>query len=115
MMELSNVLFSAKYWVNLQCRWPGKRRDRTAKMLTATQNIDTNEKYRHKIAKETHISKLCCSCVRLLVHRFIFSVLPGKNICDRHVVDENNFSKYCLFGKKIIWGFLALTLKKIVL
>ena len=37
MMELSNVLFSAKYWFNLDGQG-------TEKMLTSMQNINTNEK-----------------------------------------------------------------------
>ena len=76
MKELSNVLFSAKYRSNLDGQ--GNVATWLKKMLTATQNINKNEKYQRKITKETLISKLCCSCVRLLVHRFIFSVLLGK-------------------------------------
>ena len=41
-----------------------------AKMLAATQNINTNKQNQLKITKETLISNFCCSCVRLLVHRF---------------------------------------------
>ena len=46
-----------------------------AKMLAATQNINANKQNRLKIAKKTLISNLCYSCVRLLVHRFTFSML----------------------------------------
>ena len=69
---------SALCYVLVQARWSGKRRYMTEKMLTATQNINTNEKYQRKITKETLISKLCCSWVRLLAHMFIFNVLLGK-------------------------------------
>ena len=65
MMELRNVLFSAKYWFNLDGQGTSRH---DWKMLTAIKN-------QRKITKETLISKLCCSCVRLLVHRFIFSML----------------------------------------
>ena len=52
------------------------------KMLTATQNSNTNEKIQRKITKETLISKLCCSCVRLLVHRFILlDMLSPNSVC----------------------------------
>ena len=47
-------------------------------MLAATQNVNANKHNQLKITKETLIYKLCCSCVRLLVHRFILSMLPGK-------------------------------------
>ena len=77
----------------------------TEKMLTATQNINTNgKKNQHKITKEQLISKLCCSCVRLLVHRFIFSMLLGKYLC-KICCRLKYFSKFCLLGKKMIWGF----------
>ena len=76
----------------------------TEKMLTATQNINTNEKNQRKITKEPLISKLCCSCVRLLVHRFIFSVLLGKYLC-KICCRWKYFSKFCLLGKKMIWVF----------
>ena len=46
-----------------------------AKMLAATQNINTNKQNQLKITKETLISNFCCSCVRLPVHRFTFSML----------------------------------------
>ena len=46
-----------------------------AKMLAATQNINTNRQNLRKITKETLISNFCCSCVRLLVHRFTLSML----------------------------------------
>ena len=51
-----------------------KRRVMAAKMLAATQNINTSKQNQLKIAKETLISNFCCSCVRLLVHRFTFSI-----------------------------------------
>ena len=77
----------------------------TEKMLTATQNINTNEKKnQRKITKEPLISKLCCSCVRLLVHRFIFSMLLGKYLC-KICCRLKYFSKFCLLGKKMIWVF----------
>ena len=47
-------------------------------MLAATQNVNANKHNQLKITKKTLIYKLCCSCVRLLVHRFILSMLPGK-------------------------------------
>ena len=56
-----------------------------AKMLAATQNIYTNKQNQLKITKETLISNFCCSCVRLPVHRFTFSMLYEnihvKDIC----------------------------------
>ena len=78
MMELSNVLFSAKYWTRFNLDGQGNMTEK---------NVDSDAKYQYKrkisnfgveITKETLIPKLCCSCVRLLVHRFIFSVLLGK-------------------------------------
>ena len=45
-----------------------------AKMLAATKNIHTNKQNQLKITKETFISNFA-SCVRLLVHRFIFCML----------------------------------------
>ena len=48
-----------------------KRRVMAAKMLAATQNINTNKQNQLK----TLISNFCCSCVRLLVHKFTFSML----------------------------------------
>ena len=66
-----------------------ERRVMTAKMLAATQNSKL-------------ISKLCCSRVRLLVHRFIFSMLLGKY--SRYICCRRKYSsKLCLFGKKMIW------------
>ena len=38
------------------------------------QNITTNKQNQLKITKETLISIFGCSCVRLLVHRFTFSI-----------------------------------------
>ena len=68
----------------------------TAKLLTATQNTNANKQNQLKITKETLIFKLCCSCVRLLVHRSIFSMLLG-NIRVIYVVDENILPNYvCL-------------------
>ena len=46
-----------------------------AKMLSAMQNTNTNKQNQLKITKETLIFNFCCSCVRLLVHRFTFSML----------------------------------------
>ena len=46
-----------------------------AKMLAATQNINTNKQNQLKITNETLISKFCCSCVRLLEPRLTFSML----------------------------------------
>ena len=46
-----------------------------AKMMAATQNINTNKQNQLKITKKTLISIFCCNCVRLLVHRFTFSML----------------------------------------
>ena len=65
-----------------------KRRVMAAKMLSATQNINTNKQNQLKITKETLISNFCCSCVRLLVHRFTFSMLY-EYIRVKNVVDEN--------------------------
>ena len=75
-------LFSAKYWFNLRDR---KRRVMAAKMLAVTQQTKSTQKY------------FCCSCVRLLVHRFTFSMLyenirvKNKNVVDKNknVVDKN--------------------------
>ena len=52
-----------------------KRRVMAAKMLAAMQNINTNKQNQLKIAKKILISNFCCSCVRLLVHMFTFSML----------------------------------------
>ena len=52
-----------------------KRRAMAAKLLAATQDINTNKHNQLKITKETLISNFVCSCVRLLVHRFTFSML----------------------------------------
>ena len=52
-----------------------KRRVMAAKMMAATQNINTNKQNQLKITKKTLISIFCCNCVRLLVHRFTFSML----------------------------------------
>ena len=84
-----------------------------AKMLAVTQNINTNKQNQLKIRKETCISNFCCSCVRLLVYRFTYSMLY-ENIRVKNVFDENILQKFCLFGKKMIWC-LALNLKKIAL
>ena len=56
-----------------------------AKMLAVMQNIIANQL---KITKETLFSNFCCSCVRLLVHRFTFNMLY-ENIHVKNVVDEN--------------------------
>ena len=77
-----DTLFSAKYCFNLG----GQETSRHGcKMLAATQNINTNKQNQLKITKET---QFCCSCVRLLVHRFTFSLLY-ENIRFKNVVDEN--------------------------
>ena len=68
----------------------------TAKLLAATQNISANKQNQLKITKETLISKLCCSCVRLLVHRFIFSMLLGKY--SRYML-----SKKIFFQIQFVW------------
>ena len=52
-----------------------KRRVMAAEMLAATQKINTNKQNQLKITKETFISNFSCSCVRLLVHKFTFSML----------------------------------------
>ena len=57
-----------------------KRRGMATKMLAATQNSNTNKQNQLKITKEKLNSNFCCSCVRLLVHRFTFSMLY-ENIC----------------------------------
>ena len=62
-----------------------KRRVMAAKMLAATHNINTNKQNQLKRTKETFISNFCCSCVRLLVHRFTFSLL-SENIHVKNVV-----------------------------
>ena len=58
-----------------------------SKMLAATQNINTNKQNQPKITIEKFISNFCCSCVRLLVHKFSFSMLY-ENIRVKNVVDE---------------------------
>ena len=64
-----------------------------AKMLAAMQNINTNKQNQLKITKETFISNVCCSCVRLLVHRFNFSMLyeniPVKNFVDKNILPNS--------------------------
>ena len=88
----------------VQPRWTGKRRVMTAKMFAATLNINANKQNQLKITKETLISELCCSCVRLLVHRFNFSMLLEKNIRVIYIVDENNLpNSVCLERKS--FGF----------
>ena len=57
-----------------------KRRVMAAKMLAATQKTNANKQNQLKITKETLISNFCCRCVRLLVHRFSFSMLYKINI-----------------------------------
>ena len=52
-----------------------KRRVMATKMLAATQKSNINKQNQLKITKETLSSNFCCSCVRLLVHRFTFSML----------------------------------------
>ena len=49
----------------------------TAKMLTATQNINANKQNQLKITKENTHLYFCCSRVRLLVYRVAFSMLLG--------------------------------------
>ena len=78
-----------------------------AKMLAATQNINTNKQNELKIRKETLIPNICCSCVRLQLcastgTQFTYSMLY-ENIRVKNVVDENILPKLCLFGKKMIW------------
>ena len=64
-----------------------------AKMLAATQNINTNKQNQLKIRKETLISNFCCSCVRLLVHRFTYSV---NNILFKYKVHRNTTDTSCI-------------------
>ena len=68
-------------------------------MLAATQNINTNELNQLKITKETLISTFCCSCVRLLAHRFSFSMLY-EDIRVKNVVDENIFPNSICLARK---------------
>ena len=77
----------------------GKRRVMAAKMLAATQNINTNKQNQFKITKETLISNFCCSCVRLLVHRLTFSMLY-ENIRVKNVFDENILPNSVCLAKK---------------
>ena len=77
-----------------------KRRVMATKMLAATQNSNTNKQNQLKITKETLNSIFCCSCVRLLVHRFTFSMLY-ENIRIKNVVDENILpNSVCLARKR---------------
>ena len=49
------------------------------------------------------ISELCCSCVRLLVHRFIFSMLLGKysrNICYLYMLSMKLFFQILFVWKE---------------
>ena len=74
-----------------------------AKMLAATQNINTNKQNQLKIRKETLLSIFTAVvCVFWYVHRFTYSMLY-ENIRVKNVVDENILPKFCLFGKKMIW------------
>ena len=82
-------------------------------MVAATQNINANKKYQLKITKETLVYKLCCSCVRLLVYRFISSMLTD-NIRVMYVENDENILPNSVIGKKMIWC-LALISKKIAL
>ena len=78
-----------------------KRRGMAAKMLAVTQNSNTNKQNQLKITKETLKSNFCCSCVRLLVHRFTFSMIY-ENIRIKNVVDENILPNYvCLARKRL--------------
>ena len=70
-----------------------------AKMLATTQNINTNKDNQLKITKETFISNFCCSCVRLLVHMFTFSMLY-ENIRVKNVVDENVHPNFVCLARK---------------
>ena len=76
-----------------------KRRVMAAKMLAATQNISTNKQNQFKITKETLFSIFCCSYVRLLVHRFTFSMLYENNHV-KNVVDENILPNSVCFARK---------------
>ena len=70
------------------------------KMLAATQNSNTNKQNQLKITKETLNSNVCRSCVRLLVHRFTFSMLY-ENIRIKNDVDENILpNSVCLARKR---------------
>ena len=95
---LSKTLYSLLSTGSTYYRWTGKRRDMTTKMMTATLNINTNKKST-QITKETLISKLFCSCVRLLVHRFIFSMTLG-NIRVIFVMDDNSLPNSVYLGKR---------------
>ena len=76
-----------------------KRRVIVTKMLAGTQNSNTNKQNQLKITKETLYSNFCCSCVRLLVHRFTVSMLY-ENIRIRNVVDGNILPNYVCLAKK---------------
>ena len=77
-----------------------KRRVMATKMLAATQKSNINKQNQLKITKETLSSNFCCSCVRLLVHRFTFSMLY-ENIRIKKVVDENILpNSVCLARKR---------------
>ena len=45
------------------------------KRLAATKNSNTTEQNQLKITQKTLNSIFCCSCARLLVHSFTFSML----------------------------------------
>ena len=77
-----------------------KRRVMATKMLSATQKSNINKQNQLKITKETLSSNFCCSCVRLLVHRFTFSMLY-ENIRIKKVADENILpNSVCLARKR---------------
>ena len=59
----------------------------------------TNKQNELKIIKETLISNFCCSCVRLLVHMFPFSMLY-ENIRIKNVVDEKNLPNSVCLARK---------------
>ena len=73
---LSKTLYSL---VLVQPRWTGNVAAWMQKCWQRRKRSIQTNKNQLKITKETLISNCCCSCVRLLVHRFTFSMLC-KNI-----------------------------------
>ena len=76
MEALCNVLSMAEYWFNLGGQGNVARHD--CKNCGNYAKHQSNNQNQLKTQKETLISKRRCSYVRLLVHRFIFSMLLGK-------------------------------------
>ena len=76
----------------VQPKWSGKRRDMTEKMLTATQNINTNEKIStQKKKKKRHLSRNYAAAVCVYWYTSLSLVCYLENIRDRYVVGENIF------------------------